>query len=82
MTPSVTSRPVPMRVATCSTLRSARIAWRRSEAAVEAAELVGPFGPVGPVGSAGPVESVEKGDMWFLLFAGDGNGGFCPGEPR
>jgi len=47
--------------------------------AVEAAELVGPFGPVG---SAGPVESVEKGDMWFLLFAGDGNGGFCPGEPR
>ena len=79
MTPSVTSSPVPMRVATCSRLRSARIAWRRSEAAVEVAELVE---PVGPVGSAGPVESVEKGDMWFLLFAGDGNGGFCPGEPR
>ena len=57
MTPRVTSSPVPMRVATCSRLRSARIAWRRSEAAVEVAELVG------PVGSAGPVESVEKGDM-------------------
>ena len=56
MTPRVTSSPVPMRVATCSRLRSARIAWRRSEAAVEVAELVG------PVGSAGPVESVEKGD--------------------
>ena len=52
-----------MRVATCSRLRSARIAWRRNEAAVEAAELVGPFGPVGLVGSAGSVESVEKGDI-------------------
>ena len=60
MTPSVTSSPVPMRVATCSTLRSARIAWRRNEAAVEAAELVGPFGPVGSTGS---VESVEKGNI-------------------
>jgi len=46
-----------MRVATCRTLRSARIAWRRSDAAVEAVE---PADSVGPVGSE---ELVEKGDM-------------------
>jgi len=79
-----------MRVTTCSTLRSARIAWRRSEAAVEGAEL--PRAAEEPAETfVGSVESVElmefmelmeKGDMCFLLIRWGGNGASAPGGTR
>jgi len=34
------------------------------------------------VESVESVEFMEKGDMCFLLFDGDGNGDVRPGEPR
>ena len=76
-----------MRVTTCSTLRSARIAWRRSEAAVEGVELPRAAGEpsetfVGSVESVELMELMEKGDMCFLLIRWGGNGASAPGGTR